>query len=247
MFRSAMSLLALVTTASQAQVTLSATPLSGEQVSAFYIARGFPRRPLHRMRKPACCRSSFAMQIGQPCVFALPGGKPGMASASSRSPIGMRHGTGKAYPSPRKSVPLVAVSSRAGIRGRRLDNGHGGVAPASVRQVQPPATMTPRGNMKSFSIRFPAPMTERRRFLAALALPVRRTFRYCSIANRRRWRAGRSRECQRPWWSTVTAAWRCAPSADANSTIRPSSPNSGNYSSRGIRPRVSQRHEPGST
>ena len=41
MFRSAMSLLALVTTASQAQVTLSATPLSGEQVSAFYIARGF--------------------------------------------------------------------------------------------------------------------------------------------------------------------------------------------------------------
>ncbi len=41
MFRIAMSLLALVTTASQSQVTLSATPLSGEQVSAFYIARGF--------------------------------------------------------------------------------------------------------------------------------------------------------------------------------------------------------------
>ena len=37
----ALSLLALVTTAAQAQVTLSATPLTREQVSAFYIARGF--------------------------------------------------------------------------------------------------------------------------------------------------------------------------------------------------------------
>lgn len=36
-----MSLLALATVAAQAQVTLSATPLTPEQVSAFYIARGF--------------------------------------------------------------------------------------------------------------------------------------------------------------------------------------------------------------
>lgn len=37
-----MSLLALATAAAQAQVTLSATPLTQEQVSAFYTARGFP-------------------------------------------------------------------------------------------------------------------------------------------------------------------------------------------------------------
>lgn len=37
----ALSLLALVITAAQAQVTLSATPLTREQVSAFYVARGF--------------------------------------------------------------------------------------------------------------------------------------------------------------------------------------------------------------
>lgn len=36
-----MPLLALATAAAQAQVTLSATPLTQEQVSAFYIARGF--------------------------------------------------------------------------------------------------------------------------------------------------------------------------------------------------------------
>lgn len=39
--RYAISLLAVATAAAQAQVTLSAAPLTQEQVSAFYIARGF--------------------------------------------------------------------------------------------------------------------------------------------------------------------------------------------------------------
>lgn len=41
MLRLVMSLLAVATAAAQAQVTLSATPLTQEQVNAFYIARGF--------------------------------------------------------------------------------------------------------------------------------------------------------------------------------------------------------------